>query len=253
MKEWWVKMLTLIVGILGVSAAFVTRGAEFRELQYLLWSWGLLTATLILGSLKLWGWSTKRSVPTQRPTWWRLLYWRSRNYVHTVAECPVVSFLSYVFFILGLGSLLLFGAMNSAPERTKRPIPQVTSSPSSPLGAPGETKELGGMDWPSWISAGASVVNVVVLIMYAISTRGIRRETGRQAELAGELARQAKAGFKLQVLVAYQEQIRAGSVAGVALMEKALAQAFPDDWAELQKIFVKAADDYKREQGLFLP
>jgi hypothetical protein len=117
---------------------------------------------------------------------------------------------------------------------------------------------VAGID-PNWVIAGASVVNVIVLILYAVSTSGIRKatqrqaeETRRQAELTAELARQANAAFRLQVLAVYQEEIRAGratsrTMAGVTLMEKVLALTFPEVWSELQKSFGEAAEVYKRE------
>lgn len=115
-----------------------------------------------------------------------------------------------------------------------------------------------GME-PNSIIAGASIVNVIVLIVYAVSTSGIRRatqrqaeETRRQAELTAELARQTKAAFRLQVLATYQDEIRAGratsrSMAGVALLEKAFGLAFPDEWQDLRKILDEATDLYKRD------
>jgi uncharacterized membrane protein len=118
------------------------------------------------------------------------------------------------------------------------------------------------MDWPNWIIAGASVVNVIVLVIYAVSTHGIRletkrqaEETRRQAELTAELSRQAKEGFRLQVLVAYQEEIRsardqsASRERSIALMEQALSYAFPNEWLEIRKILEQAADGYKRQRA----
>ena len=118
-----------------------------------------------------------------------------------------------------------------------------------------------GME-PNSIIAGASVVNVIVLIVYAISTSGIRKatqgqaeQTRRQAELTADLARQTKAAFRLQALAVYQEEIRAGratsrSMAGVGLLERAFALAFPEEWQELRKILDEAAEAYKRDTAL---
>lgn len=130
------------------------------------------------------------------------------------------SMAAYILFIAGLVFLLLFGRANITElksDRTKPSISELTASPAGVLGREPQTERTeAGKDWPSWIIAGASVVNVAVPIMYAVSTRGIRRETQRQAqetrrqaELTAELARQAASAFRLQVLTAYQEEIRA--------------------------------------------
>ena len=58
-----------------------------------------------------------------------------------------------------------------------------------------------GILWPTVIMAGASVVNVLVLLGYAISTRGIRRETQRSAENTHKLAQRSWDALKLQIVL----------------------------------------------------
>jgi hypothetical protein len=62
-----------------------------------------------------------------------------------------------------------------------------------------------GILWPTWIIAGASVVNVLVLLGYAISTRGIRRETQRSALNTEKLAMRSWETLKLQVVLSLVE------------------------------------------------
>jgi len=64
-----------------------------------------------------------------------------------------------------------------------------------------------GIFWPTVIMAGASVLNVLVLLGYAISTRGIRQETQRSARRTEELAKTTYNAFLLQfVAILVQER-----------------------------------------------
>jgi len=118
------------------------------------------------------------------------------------------------------------------------------------------------MEIATGVMAVASVVNVIVLIGYAWFTWGIWRETQQSGRRTEELARQSRDTFRLQLLVAFQEQIRwaqqvkitgphmyEGARAGIGLMKEALAAAFPEEWRQLEGVFSKAAADWEKSTG----
>lgn len=111
------------------------------------------------------------------------------------------------------------------------------------------------METATWVIAGASVVNVLVLAVYAGFTWGIWRETRRTAERTELLARQARDAFRLNILVAYQEEIRSARelpqkpVVGIRLMERAFHKAFPEEWPEILRILDAAVEEWDKQTG----
>ena len=111
-----------------------------------------------------------------------------------------------------------------------------------------------GILWPTWLMAGASVVNVLVLLGYAISTRGIRQETQRSALNTERLALRSWEALKLQVVLSVfklRERIQNEShlirecggdpQEALTLMIEPLLAVFPDESqrAELRALIGK--------------
>jgi len=111
-----------------------------------------------------------------------------------------------------------------------------------------------GTLWTAWIMAGASLLNLVVLAVYAYFTWGIWGETQRNAHLAEDQARLSRDIFKLQLLDTYS-QVRASMAAyereeedGPAvvyarfrMLEVLLERAFPEDWTQLTELAQRKA------------
>jgi hypothetical protein len=114
---------------------------------------------------------------------------------------------------------------------------------------------------PTWLMAGAGVINLIVLGAYAWFTWGIWSETQRSARRTEELAKQARDTFKLQVLGSYL-QSRATAIAfgqppgssearaqaELDLLEGLFRETFPDRWKEINAYREKAA----REKGPYV-
>jgi hypothetical protein len=59
---------------------------------------------------------------------------------------------------------------------------------------------------PTWLMAGASVLNVIVLGVYAWFTWGIWGETQRSARRTEELVQQSREDFRLRLITAFLEE-----------------------------------------------
>lgn len=108
------------------------------------------------------------------------------------------------------------------------------------------------MDILNWLNQNASVVNVLVLVAYAIFTLGIWIETRRSARLTEELARQSRDAFRLQVVLACLKEAlpekelptKEGQpvlppFSELVLLEETLGAAFPEQWKEIQAALIK--------------
>jgi len=105
MKDWWLAMLTLIAGILSAAAVFVRPSDPLRGRVWLLWSVILLVFSFMVGSLKLWAWSSELLAKSGD-----LITFR--NCLHMWAESRTVSLLAYGSFSAGFICLLVFGWRN---------------------------------------------------------------------------------------------------------------------------------------------
>ena len=100
----------------------------------------------------------------------------------------------------------------------------------------------------TWVMAGASVLNVLVLIVYACFTWGIWKETREGGRRTEDFVRQAREALRLQVVATYMEEKRPlpGAVRtadgypqefkqhleGVKTL---LQKAFPEQWGEIER------------------
>ena len=105
------------------------------------------------------------------------------------------------------------------------------------------------METATWVIAGASLMNVVVLIFYASFTWGIWKETRESGRRTEELAQQARDALRVQVVAAYLEAKRPLPGANrnmdgypeefrqhLESVKTLLQKAFPDQWAEIEMI-----------------
>ena len=103
------------------------------------------------------------------------------------------------------------------------------------------------METATWIIAAASILNIIVLAVYAYFTWGIWQETQRNAELAKQLTVQGRDGFKLQIVASYlqsreaalgfsvqQGSSEAHTQAELAIIAGVLKETFPDNWEALK-------------------
>lgn len=98
-----------------------------------------------------------------------------------------------------------------------------------------------GIFWPTLIMAGASVVNVLVLAVYAWYTRGILGATRQSALQAEGLARQARDAFKLQLLLGHYEMIR--QIRSIMVPYSKGDKATERSWVDALKVFRAAFPD----------
>jgi hypothetical protein len=111
------------------------------------------------------------------------------------------------------------------------------------------------METATWVIAAASVVNLVVLGVYAWFTHGIWRETQQTALRTEDLARRSADAFRLQFLATYLQEIRAVSLAfdaspdavqyaelGAEVAARLLRDAFPDLWRTIPPDLHELAD-----------
>ncbi len=68
-----------------------------------------------------------------------------------------------------------------------------------PIGVKRLKGEATAMETATWVIAGASIVNIIVLVMYAFFTWGIWRETRQGGRRTEELARQARDALWVQI------------------------------------------------------
>ena len=119
------------------------------------------------------------------------------------------------------------------------------------------------MQTATWVIAGASVLNVIVLGAYAWFTWGIWRETQRSARRTEELARLSRDTLKLQVLAHQVESTEklASQLASGDLPPKVcdltmkhygslLQRAFPEQFTEIQRINQELLDEMLKAHGL---
>ncbi len=104
------------------------------------------------------------------------------------------------------------------------------------------------METATWVISGASLMNVLVLILYAYFTWGIWKETREGGRRTEELARQAGEALRLQVVSTYLEAGRpmpgaARNMDGYPQefrqhlegVKTLLQKAFPEQWAEIER------------------
>lgn len=104
------------------------------------------------------------------------------------------------------------------------------------------------MQTATWVIAVASLMNVLVLILYACFTWGIWKETREGGRRTEELARQAGQALRLQVVATYLEAN--GPLPGAVRdmdgypqefrqylegVKTLLQTAFPEQWAEIER------------------
>lgn len=111
------------------------------------------------------------------------------------------------------------------------------------------------METATWIIAGASALNMLVLCTYAWFTWGIWRETRQTALRTEDLARQSRDAFRMQILAVYQEETRQflqpakGSAftrelrsARTDALTQLIRDAFPDQWPDIEQIMVSIGE-----------
>jgi len=105
------------------------------------------------------------------------------------------------------------------------------------------------MDTATWVIAGASIGNVIVLGLYAYFTWGLWSEAARTALRTEELVRQATDALRLQVVATYLEEKRPlpGAIRTMdgypeesrqhlEAVKTLLRKAFSDQWGEIERI-----------------
>ena len=106
----------------------------------------------------------------------------------------------------------------------------------------------------TWVIAGASVLNVIVLGAYAWFTWGIWRETQRNAIRTDQLARQSRDAFRLQLVATYFEQGRNlpelspdaalrydVAKSRLVVLKRLFRAAFPDHWSDVESSLLEVA------------
>ena len=105
------------------------------------------------------------------------------------------------------------------------------------------------MNTATWVIAGTSIGNLIVLGLYAYFTWGLWREAVRTALRTEELVRQARDALRLQVVATYLEEKRPlpGAVRTMdgypeefrqhlEAVKTLLRKAFSDQWGEIERI-----------------
>ncbi len=113
-----------------------------------------------------------------------------------------------------------------------------------------------------WLNRNAGAATAVATCVYTIFTLALWNVTRLGAKHTTALVKQSRDAFRLNLLVAYQEQIRWASdryltVEGtrrdalkrIQLFEDTLRQGFPGEWPQLGEVLEKIANEFKAKSS----